>query len=270
MHRGQYLSIGEVSKLARVNIKSLRYYDRIGVLKPAYTDPDTGYRYYLPAQLGFLDAIRFCVDVGIPLREFSEYSTDGAINAELLLDNASAVAQEKMRSIQEGLRFIESLQTLVQRNERLLAADGPISYTLESRAYILEPLTERFELADFSRILSRLQVTAMRSGYRVGYDYGELMIWRNGAEVPEHYAYTDVAGNGAPMNIVVRFPAADYTAMHIREGRIAEAPALFPERFAQPGDKIVFQTEVISRVFDINQHSYELRCAVLPEVSPQA
>lgn len=47
----EYLTIGEVSKMKGVGIKSLRYYDRLGILKPAYINPDTGYRYYSIEQM---------------------------------------------------------------------------------------------------------------------------------------------------------------------------------------------------------------------------
>ncbi|MCL2222593.1 MAG: MerR family DNA-binding transcriptional regulator, partial [Oscillospiraceae bacterium] len=40
------LSIGDISKFTGVSIKALRYYERIGILKPAYVDPDSLYRYY--------------------------------------------------------------------------------------------------------------------------------------------------------------------------------------------------------------------------------
>ena len=39
------LKIGEFSKLSRVSIRMLRYYDAIGLLKPAETDRFTDYRY---------------------------------------------------------------------------------------------------------------------------------------------------------------------------------------------------------------------------------
>ena len=42
----QYMSIGKVSKLKNVSIKSLRYYDQIGILKPAFVNTETNYRYY--------------------------------------------------------------------------------------------------------------------------------------------------------------------------------------------------------------------------------
>ena len=40
------LSIGEFSKICKVTVKTLRYYDRIGLLKPVHVDDMTGYRYY--------------------------------------------------------------------------------------------------------------------------------------------------------------------------------------------------------------------------------
>ena len=39
----KHLSIGQVAQIKGVHVKSLRYYDKIGILKPAYTDPNTGF-----------------------------------------------------------------------------------------------------------------------------------------------------------------------------------------------------------------------------------
>ena len=48
--------IGELSKLCNISVKTLRYYDSMGLLCPEETDPFTGYRYYSAAQL--LDCYR--------------------------------------------------------------------------------------------------------------------------------------------------------------------------------------------------------------------
>ena len=40
------LKIGLFSKLSRVSIRMLRYYDEMGLLHPAYIDPESDYRYY--------------------------------------------------------------------------------------------------------------------------------------------------------------------------------------------------------------------------------
>ncbi len=38
--------IGEMSKLCGLPVKTLRYYDQLGLLAPDRIDPFTGYRYY--------------------------------------------------------------------------------------------------------------------------------------------------------------------------------------------------------------------------------
>ncbi|KOS63769.1 hypothetical protein AN161_04020 [Lysinibacillus sp. FJAT-14222] len=43
--------ISEFSKLSQVSVKTLRYYDQLNLLKPAYTDKFTGYRYYSADQM---------------------------------------------------------------------------------------------------------------------------------------------------------------------------------------------------------------------------
>ena len=45
------LKIGLFSKLSRISIRMLRYYDENGLLTPGEVDPATGYRYYHESQL---------------------------------------------------------------------------------------------------------------------------------------------------------------------------------------------------------------------------
>lgn len=47
------LKIGEFSKISKTTIKTLRYYDEIGLIKPSFVD-DNGYRYYDIEQLNDL------------------------------------------------------------------------------------------------------------------------------------------------------------------------------------------------------------------------
>ena len=59
--------IGEFSRLSGVSIKTLRFYDQIGLLKPAAVDSRTQYRFYVPRQLQDLAAIRALKDLGASL-----------------------------------------------------------------------------------------------------------------------------------------------------------------------------------------------------------
>jgi DNA-binding transcriptional MerR regulator len=49
--------IGEFADLSGVPAKTLRFYDEIGLLRPAAVDPRTRYRLYLPQQLEELASI---------------------------------------------------------------------------------------------------------------------------------------------------------------------------------------------------------------------
>lgn len=63
------LKIGEFSKLSRVSIRMLRYYDELGLLKPVQTDRFTGYRYYEPEQLLTVGRITSLKDMGFSLSD---------------------------------------------------------------------------------------------------------------------------------------------------------------------------------------------------------
>jgi len=66
------LKIGEFSKIAQVSIKTLRYYDRMGLLKPGHIDRFTGYRYYNLSQLVRLNRILTLKDLDFTLEQIQE------------------------------------------------------------------------------------------------------------------------------------------------------------------------------------------------------
>ena len=68
----ELLSIGKMAKLNRVSIPTLRLYDEIGLLKPRYVDPDSGYRYYDIHQNARLDMIAYMKELGMSLSEIAE------------------------------------------------------------------------------------------------------------------------------------------------------------------------------------------------------
>lgn len=61
--------IGEFSKFVKLTVKTLRFYDEVGLLKPALTDEYTGYRYYSTAQLFPLQRIVALREAGFSIEE---------------------------------------------------------------------------------------------------------------------------------------------------------------------------------------------------------
>ena len=63
------LTIGAFAKLCGTTTKTLRYYHNIGILKAAYVDEFSNYRYYLAEQKMVFDEIRSLERLGYSLRE---------------------------------------------------------------------------------------------------------------------------------------------------------------------------------------------------------
>ncbi len=63
--------IGEFSKLTQVSIRMLRYYDEIGILKPAEIDRFSSYRLYSIEQIPKVNKIIFLRDLGFSIAEIS-------------------------------------------------------------------------------------------------------------------------------------------------------------------------------------------------------
>jgi DNA-binding transcriptional MerR regulator len=64
--------IGQLARMAGVSDRTLRHYDRIGLLRPAAVDPATGYRWYGVAELTRLARIRGLQRLGLPLRRIAD------------------------------------------------------------------------------------------------------------------------------------------------------------------------------------------------------
>ncbi len=65
-------SIGEFSKVNRITPKTLRHYDKIGLLKPSRIDNMTGYRYYSSEKLSEISKIIMLKEMGFSLHEIKE------------------------------------------------------------------------------------------------------------------------------------------------------------------------------------------------------
>ncbi|MFW5670434.1 MAG: MerR family transcriptional regulator, partial [Acetivibrio ethanolgignens] len=70
--RKKTYSIGQVSSLCSVSIKTLRYYDKMGLLIPAERKDGSNYRYYTHEQILILFIIRRLYHLGLPLKEIKD------------------------------------------------------------------------------------------------------------------------------------------------------------------------------------------------------
>jgi DNA-binding transcriptional MerR regulator len=102
--------IGDFSRFSRVSVKMLRHYDKLGLLAPAWVDPDTGYRYYTADQLPRLNRIVALKDLGFRLDQIG-LLLDEALSAEqirTMLRRQQAELEQQMRRTTAQLAQIET------------------------------------------------------------------------------------------------------------------------------------------------------------------
>lgn len=87
------LSITELARLRKVTSETLRHYDRVGLIKPDYVDPQTRYRYYSIRQYERLGTIKELRALGLSIDEIREY-----------FDN---------RNLEKSLRILKERQRLL-------------------------------------------------------------------------------------------------------------------------------------------------------------
>ncbi|MGN1098331.1 MAG: MerR family transcriptional regulator, partial [Clostridia bacterium] len=91
------LSIGQFSKVCMVTVKTLRHYDKLGLIKPVHTDKFTNYRYYDESQLPLmLNIVRF-KRYGFSLEEIKYLlsETDKSALISKLRDQASKLEAQR-------------------------------------------------------------------------------------------------------------------------------------------------------------------------------
>ena len=99
-------TIGPFSRLAGVSAKVLRSYDRVGLFRPVWTDPWSGYRYYSPAQLPDVRRILALRDMGIGLAEIGRL-VDGGVDLRTALERRRVEFEQERREIERRLATLD-------------------------------------------------------------------------------------------------------------------------------------------------------------------
>ena len=91
------LKIGDFSKLGRVTIKTLRYWDEIGLLRPDHVSTENGYRYYSTGKLAMVHEVLSLKELGLYLEDIRQVIQGGLAKDEwigLLRSRRSSLVEE--------------------------------------------------------------------------------------------------------------------------------------------------------------------------------
>ncbi len=171
--------IGAFSQLTGVTVKALRYYDHMGLLKPAEVDRFTGYRYYTVVQIDRLNRILALKDLGLSLDEIGQALSENPSAAEIrgMLRLKQAQLRQTIAEEQARLQRVEARLRQIEREGQLpthevivreVAAQQVLSYR--------EVLAGPWEIRPlFTRVGQALQASGVESAgpWLALYHHGE-------------------------------------------------------------------------------------------------
>ncbi|GEL77615.1 MerR family transcriptional regulator [Tenuibacillus multivorans] len=141
-------TIGEISKLHNIPVKTLRYYDEIGLFKPVEVDEHTNYRYYSIDQFEHLNTINYLRELGISLKDIKNHFDQ--CNRAHFLDMLQKQEKHVMRQIQNLKRAQHRLSARVQelQESREIQFGKPMIKNIKERriAQLKETITSHEEL----------------------------------------------------------------------------------------------------------------------------
>jgi len=122
----QLFSIGEFSQISGLSIKTLRFYDERGLLKPALVDATSGYRYYDGASLERAHIVAQLRRLEFPLEEIARILAECGDDLDLLahLERQRRVIEERMRADREIAGDLAKMIALEREAAQLAAAGG--------------------------------------------------------------------------------------------------------------------------------------------------
>ena len=169
------LPIGKMASLNRISVSTLRLYDEKGLLKPCYTDPRTGYRYYDINQNARLDMIVYMKELGMSLAEIGQVLQKEDISLiEDILSRKNEQLHQQIRQLKERHDAVERAILSIERY-RKSPVTGTFSLEYIDRRYIWGiPCASNFyddDVHSYENLLRKLRLRLEEEGFAQIHSY---------------------------------------------------------------------------------------------------
>lgn len=141
-------TVKEVSQLAGISIRTLRYYDEVGLLKPTQVS-EAGYRLYDDKALERLQEIMFFKEMEIPLEQIKQIVEDPTLDRQEVLLLQKAILEKKRNRLNGLIELIEDVSRGVNTMSFEAFSEEDISRIVEHtlshiKPELLQQFTEKY------------------------------------------------------------------------------------------------------------------------------
>lgn len=218
-----YFSIGEMSKLHNISVQTLRYYDKIDLFQPAYTNESSNYRYYTSDQFVYLDIIKYLKYIGTSLDEIKHI-----INYQNSIDDLTEILMTKEKTIDDQIQRLSNLKGLIKQKITQLKqtsninsfGDVYVKHFLEASAVMLDfnGTTQDDFILSIRKTMSKIE----KKSYAPNSDLGFLSEYQEYSGTKTvHYkkmflVVTPEISEAVKEGALAKIPAGDYLCILYR------------------------------------------------------
>lgn len=213
-------TIGEFAKLKNITSETLRYYDRVGLLKPIKTDEKTGYRYYSILQYERLSTILELRQLGMSIEEIKKYFDNRNLNQSInILKQKYNELEEKIKelkalekSTKEKIKHLEYISK-VDHSEEIIIKNIEKRYVITFDREIFNEVELNYSYVELENELNEIApiVGSNRYGAIIGEKSSNNIIER----VFKLFLFIDDTGNMDENKIKI-IPKGDYVCMYYK------------------------------------------------------
>ncbi|MFV0343780.1 MAG: MerR family transcriptional regulator [Anaerocolumna sp.] len=255
-----YFTISEFAKLRNININSLRYYERLGLLKPAYIDHKTNYRYYKAEQLSILDKIIMCIDLEIPLKEMAQYiSNDGTLQSKKLLERGKSVAIEQMKEMQKKLGMIEYALKSIEDNKEFVDRKGMYIRNIDERHIVTtECFSQELDIKQLVKEIAQLHQRALRNNLSPLLPAGQLLFFHP-LQKMRYCLFLEIVDQVKDYPNLITIPKGDYACLQFNLDLSTDFQGIVRENFGKTEEMTIIIENIMHEKYSFESRPSEIQ-----------
>lgn len=258
----QYLTISEFAALRNVNINSIRYYEQQNILIPAYIDPKTKYRYYLPEQLVLLDIITLCIKLGMPLKELKTHiNENGVLDKKAILENGKKAMEAKITAMQLGVEITEYSLRSMEQNQQYVDQKDVYTRQIEERYLLVEPFSGTWaDLEKKEKMATQLFHDAQNKGMAPVFPAGMMIHYDTN---PITYSlFVQILHPLPTEKEILHIPQADFSCLQVAYASQKDVLEIVDEKFSTMEKSMVIMSNLILNGLHCNNRCIEIQIAL--------
>ena len=255
-----YLKIGELANLKGISVKSLRYYDKIGALKPVYVNENTGYRYYAPEQLIVLDIINLCITFNLPLKSLNGYCEGNSSSLDLknLILDGQQQAEKKIHEAEKTLRLSKDILEQIERLDNPHNENEIYYSDFKERNVLTAVWNEKTDTAGaYMDKIAVLHETARKNDLTILTQQGLLLNHITKTK----YVFLAVEGKSDFENSVT-LPSGKYCCTIMDEASLNDIPFFLNEKGIKSEFSVCLNTDIYDYCLEHHLHRLEVQTKI--------